>query len=766
MRKLFCFSLLLMLFLLAQGHAEVTLHLQSDSVSPGQTVLIGVSGATGEVMYDIYRDGELLVRSEFTSEKTGAYIPKASGSYRVRVTERSTGSAAEKTFQVTGPLSVSMNASDTSATVGGSVFYSAAAKGGAGSYVYTFSVMNGNTRILAEENTEGTFTYPAWEEGQYNVECRVTDGQKAAASASSALSVTAQKQEISVLPDSSGPFRLYGGVRAFTVRSSGVWTVTCDSSLVSLSRDSGRNGDTLVATVLPGTDEPLRAVLTFTCGDSSCTEEIRRLTGDGIEREVHFSPVDHQITIDGSILCVWENAENSREFPVISTSSWTGKASADWIHISTTADGNLTVAADDPDGTPRAGYVYIFNEESGAYLSVFQAGSAPGPSIDQIILSEDQDGDPAGPVTAEVYTHEDADRILVYSTAGDEPIASASSADLISEHVWLINIPSRQADSLLFAAEKGGRIGPWKETRLEHTVSVTDPAFASETAEAYFSDEDTLSITVRVTQSVRNIRLVNSKQVTTGNISISAASLVDRYINENNHGRYADWTFAVSAGSAPAYLQIGESQIGVTISYPVEQLPKYNQFDGSWKKVSYRHSDLQTSGCAIFALANALARLGITGDGTDPAELADTYAFCLVEGGTLNSTLIGNAAKKFGFRTRYDLYDDPDQVAGFFSQGAVFSFSVVKGHIALADGITSDGSMIHVTDSALGATFSRLEDAVIWVKTEDGSFVRASSPSQVPDAVYYIETNAWSGGEYYLPAEYALARGLRLILKK
>ena len=766
MRKLFCFSMLLMLFLLAQGHAEVTLHLQADSVSPGQTVLFDVSGASGEVMYDIYRDGQLLVRSEFTSEKTGAYIPKASGSYRVRVTERSTGSAAEKTFQVTGPLSVAMDISDASVTVGGSVLCSASAKGGARPYVYTFSVMNGNTRIYAEENTEGSFAYPAWEEGQYTVECRVSDGQKATATVSSAFSVAALKQEISVLPDSNGPFLLYGGVRAFTVRSSGFWTVTCDSSLVSLSQDSGRNGETLYATVLPGTDAPMRATLTFTCGDSSCTAEIRRLTGDGIEREVHFAPVDHQITIDGSVLSVWEDAKGSREFAVISTSSWTGMASAHWIHINTTADGNLTVAADDPGGTARAGYVYIFNEESGAYLSVFQAGDAPGPSIDQIILSEDAGGDPSGPVTAEVYTHEDADRILVYGAAGDEPIASASSADLISEHVWLISIPSRQADSLLFAAEKDGRTGPWKETKLERTVSVTDPAFACETAEAYFSDEDTLSITVRVTQSVRNIRLVNSLRVTTGNISISAASLVDRYIDENNRGRYADWTFTVSSASAPAYLQIGESQIGVTIAYPVEQLPKYNQFDGSWKKISYRHSDLQTSGCAIFALANALVRLGITGDGTSPAELADTYAFCLVEGGTLNSTLIGNAAKKFGFRTRYDLYDDPDQVAAFFSQGAVFSFSVVKGHIALADGITADGSMIHVTDSALGATFSRLEDAVIWIKNEDGSFSRAASPSQIPDAVYYIETNAWSGGEYYLSVEYALSRGLRLILKK
>ncbi len=764
MRKFICFGLLLAALLCTHGRAEVTLQLETASVSPGQTVVFRAAGTDADVMYDIYRDGELLVRSEFTDQKTGAYIPKSSGSYRIRVTERGTGAAAEQLFQVTGPLTVSMDASDTSVSVGTPVLYTASAQGGAQPCTYTFSVLVGNTRIDGQEGTDPSFTWQPDEEGQYTVQCTAADSQNASVSVSSVLHAAAPGQELSVTADSTGPFPLYGGMRIYTVHSSSLWTVTCDSDLVTLSRDCGRDGESVLVTVAPGNLSPARAELVFTCGDITHTETVRRLTGDGIEREVHFSPVDQMITVDGASLAVWEDASGSREFSVISQSPWSGASSADWIRIGTTADGNLSVSVDAPTAGARAGYVCLSNGESGAYLSIFQGPAAAGPSIERVLLSEaDENGEA---VTAEVCTDPDCDRIWVYSASGQTPLATASIADQTSPGVFLIRLSSVRTGSLLFAAEKDGVLGPWKVEEWATTASVIDPAFACDAAEAFLAEEDTVSVKVRVTQSVRNIRLVNAQLVTTGNLSISAAAHVDRYIDPDNRGQYADWTFTVSYHTMPAFLQIGETRIPVRFTPPAEQLPKYDQFDGSWKTVKYRHSDLQTSGCAIFALANALSRLGITGEGTSPAELADTYSFCLVEGGTLNSTLIGNAAKNFGFRTRYDLYEDLDQVLGFFSQGAVFSFSVVKGHIALTDSVTPDGTMFHVVDSALSATFSRIEDTVVYVRDASGSFSAVSSPAEVPGAVYYVETNAWSGGEYYLPADYVLERGVRLILKK
>ena len=191
----------------------------------------------------------------------------------------------------------------------------------------------------------------------------------------------------------------------------------------------------------------------------------------------------------------------------------------------------------------------------------------------------------------------------------------------------------------------------------------------------------------------------------------------------------------------------------------------YNQFDGTWALVPYRQSELQTSGCAIFTLSTALEKLGYEGEEIEPGRLAEKYRFCLVEGGTLNSTLIGNAGKEFNFRTRYDLYTAKKQVMSLFDQGAVFSFSVVQGHIALIDRCNADGTYYHVMDSALSATFSRIKNCSVYIY-ENGSYLPADSPSDISGARYYIETDAFSGGEYWLPSEYCLKRGLRLILPK
>ena len=74
--------------------------------------------------------------------------------------------------------------------------------------------------------------------------------------------------------------------------------------------------------------------------------------------------------------------------------------------------------------------------------------------------------------------------------------------------------------------------------------------------------------------------------------------------------------------------------------------------------------------------------------------------------------------------------------------------------------------MFHVVDSALSATFSRIKNAQMYRLDENGAFVPVNALSELSGAKYYIETNAYGGGNYWLEASYVLKRGLRLIQPK
>ena len=190
----------------------------------------------------------------------------------------------------------------------------------------------------------------------------------------------------------------------------------------------------------------------------------------------------------------------------------------------------------------------------------------------------------------------------------------------------------------------------------------------------------------------------------------------------------------------------------------------YSQKDGWWKDKVYRHSNLGKSGCAIFALSHALQRLGFTGDETLPENLAVKYAVCLTPGeGTNNERLIGTAAKDYGFKTRKTLYTDAGQIASFLQSGAMFSFSVARGHIAMISGISEDGSMVRVVDSAPGATFERIVNASLYYQMNGGGFREALRLEQIPGARWYLDTEDYGGLEYWMQLSYAAKRGVRLI---
>ncbi len=193
----------------------------------------------------------------------------------------------------------------------------------------------------------------------------------------------------------------------------------------------------------------------------------------------------------------------------------------------------------------------------------------------------------------------------------------------------------------------------------------------------------------------------------------------------------------------------------------------YSQKDGWWADKQYRHSNLGKSGCAIFTLTHALERMGKTGEEILPENLAVKYAYCLIKGeGTSNELLINTAAKYFGFSTRGALYVEKKQILELLSQGALFSFSIVKGHIALVTGVSEDGTMISVVDSAPQATFERIKNAAQYYRLRSGMFRAAMTLDDLPGARWYLETDEYGGLEYWLPTEYVVKRGVRLIMPK
>lgn len=189
----------------------------------------------------------------------------------------------------------------------------------------------------------------------------------------------------------------------------------------------------------------------------------------------------------------------------------------------------------------------------------------------------------------------------------------------------------------------------------------------------------------------------------------------------------------------------------------------YSQKDGWWLDRPYRSSTLDQSGCAIFTLSHALQRMGHAEDSVQPQALARQYALCLTPDGTNNERLIREAAAAYGFSTRSALITDAKQIASLLRDGAMFSFSIARGHIALIAGVSEDGTMVRVIDSAPGATFTRIVGDSLYRRMNSGTFRAAVALDDIPGARWYFETGEYGGLEYWLRISYAAKRGVRLI---
>ena len=207
-----------------------------------------------------------------------------------------------------------------------------------------------------------------------------------------------------------------------------------------------------------------------------------------------------------------------------------------------------------------------------------------------------------------------------------------------------------------------------------------------------------------------------------------------------------------------------EARFTVEESGTAAEAPEvYSQKDGWWLDKKYSRSNLDQSGCAIFTLSHALQRLGKASEKTAPDVLAKTYPKYLAESGTVTGNLLAAAGRDFGFKTEKDKISDASRIVQGFREGAVFSFAIVSGHIALAAGLSEDGTMVHIVDSAPSATFERIENARLYIDDGQGGYQAVTSLWDIPGAKYYLETDQFGGLEYYLTLDYVAGRGVRLI---
>ena len=207
---------------------------------------------------------------------------------------------------------------------------------------------------------------------------------------------------------------------------------------------------------------------------------------------------------------------------------------------------------------------------------------------------------------------------------------------------------------------------------------------------------------------------------------------------------------------------------------PAQEAPDvvYSQKDGWWhdKIYSKKHRrSLEKAGCAIFSLSHALQRMGRTGEDICPDKLAEKYTGMYIEGrGTDNEGLLVRAGSEYGFQTYPDLIETEHGIATSLKRGDMLSFSVALGHIAMADGISEDGTKVHVIDSAPGATYERKDrfktKGHIYFQQADGSFVEAKEPEDLPGMRWFFETGEYGGMAYWMDITYCASRGMRMMI--
>lgn len=193
----------------------------------------------------------------------------------------------------------------------------------------------------------------------------------------------------------------------------------------------------------------------------------------------------------------------------------------------------------------------------------------------------------------------------------------------------------------------------------------------------------------------------------------------------------------------------------------------YSQADGWWKQPLYQASHIHTmesSGCAVFMLSEALQRLGLGGGEALPGPLAAKYGQYYTEGkGARTEAMITQAGLYFGFETVHLPVRDADEILSFLRRGDLFCLGPVPRHVTLADRADEESRKVHIIDSWPETTFSHLGRTPAWIPDEDGNWRKIRSAEEIPGIRWFFETGRFGGAEYWLDLDFCALRGMRLI---
>ncbi len=362
----------------------------------------------------------------------------------------------------------------------------------------------------------------------------------------------------------------------------------------------------------------------------------------------------------------------------------------------------------------------------------------------------------------EVWTAETDDPFLTIETPSGQPgeqlVVTATAADGYREGNIRITSGSQQ---LMWGVSQSGTHGVDEDVFLFDTAA--PPSIDGSQHAAWLSASG--SRTFQVTPANAGYALSVDGDFITARLNGSRLTLT---VSASDAASVRSGLVTLAAPGGCAYVHVyqlpGETKAGSEAASGLDwhAAPMYSQCSGRWKNAKYGSSTLEQSGCAIFALSHALEQLGYEGESITPQALAKKYAFCLRDGGTINSTLVGNAGDDIGFKTRFDLYKELPTIRDRLDKGAVFSFAVVTGHIALVVEKSEDGRMLRIVDSAPSATWERIKNAQLYIQESDGSFTPITGPDQL-GCRYYPENNAFGAATYWLEGSYVAKRGVRLI---
>ena len=181
------------------------------SAKVGESITWTASGSgTGVLKYCFYvfRDGKIAERGAYGTAKTYTYTPAAAGTHTVKVyVKDSAGKVATK--EDAAPVTVTPSATPfvtgvtvnrTTASVGQSVTWTAAAAGGSGPLKFCFYVFrNGKVAERGSYGTAKTYTYTPAAPGTYTVRVYVKDSSNAVSAKDNAAPVTVTPSPVPVI---------------------------------------------------------------------------------------------------------------------------------------------------------------------------------------------------------------------------------------------------------------------------------------------------------------------------------------------------------------------------------------------------------------------------------------------------------------------------------------------------------------------------------------------------------------------------------------